>query len=128
MILPLCAGGPDESGIGDPLEATVTQWAKMCREQNGIVVMPHLPNPRAEGAAAIVLGEIDAIELCSFENTGINPYSLSDWYRYLNCGYLTPAVGGTDKMSQMTAVGTIRTYALIKDKPFPTRAGWKLSV
>ncbi|WP_207671195.1 CehA/McbA family metallohydrolase [Paenibacillus cymbidii] len=123
MIVPLCAGAPDESGIGDPASVTITQWAKQCREQNGIVVLPHLPNPRAEGAATIVLGEVDAIELCSFENTGISPYSLSDWYRYLNCGYRTPAVGGTDKMSQITAVGTIRTYALIKDKPF-TYASW----
>ena len=25
---------------------------------------------------------------------GIDPYSLSDWYRYLNCGYMVAAVGG----------------------------------
>ncbi|MBP1995614.1 CehA/McbA family metallohydrolase [Paenibacillus eucommiae] len=127
MILPLCTGGPDESGLGDPLEATITQWAKQCREQNGLVVMPHLPNPRAEGAASLVLGEIDAIELCSFENEGINPYSLSDWYRYLNCGYLVPAVGGTDKMSQITAVGTIRTYALLQGEAF-TYDSWMQTV
>lgn len=122
MILPLCTGGPDESGLGDPLEATISEWARRCREQNGLVVMPHLPNPRAEGAAALVLGDIDAVEMCSFENIGINPYSLSDWYRYLNCGYNVPAVGGTDKMSQITAVGTIRTYALIQHKPFTYNA------
>ncbi|MFD0677359.1 MULTISPECIES: CehA/McbA family metallohydrolase [unclassified Paenibacillus] len=125
MILPLCTGGPDESPLGDALEATVTQWARQCREQNGLAVLPHLPNPRAEGAAAIVLGEIDAVEMCSFENKGIDPYSLSDWYRYLNCGYHAPAVGGTDKMSQSTAVGTIRTYALIKDAPFTYEAWMK---
>jgi hypothetical protein len=50
---------------------------------------------------------------------GIDPYSLSDWYRYLNCGYFTPAVGGTDKMSAATAVGTVRTYAKLRgDQPF----------
>lgn len=118
MILPLCTGGPDESALGDPLEATLTQWAEMCRAQNGIAVLPHMPHPRAEGAAAIVLGEIDAVEMCSLNNPGINPYSLSDWYRYLNCGYHVPAVGGTDKMSQATAVGTIRTYALLNNVPF----------
>ncbi|WP_202865913.1 CehA/McbA family metallohydrolase [Paenibacillus contaminans] len=127
MILPLCSGGPDESGLGDPLEATISEWARRCREQNGLVVIPHLPNPRAEGAAAIVIGEVDAVEMCSFENIGINPYSLSDWYRYLNCGYMLPAVGGTDKMSQATAVGTIRTYALIRDEPF-TYDGWMNAV
>lgn len=127
MIVPLCTGGPDESGLGDPLEATVTEWAKQCRERNGLVVMPHLPNPRAEGAAALVLGEVDAVEMCSFENIGINPYSLSDWYRYLNCGYKAPAVGGTDKMSQQTAVGTIRTYSLIRNEPF-TYDSWMNAV
>lgn len=127
MIVPLCTGGPDESPLGDPLSVTVTEWARQCRAQNGLSVLPHLPNPRAEGAAAIVLEEIDAIELCSFENKGINPYSLSDWYRYLNCGYHVPAVGGTDKMSQATAVGTIRTYALLKDKPF-TYDNWMEAV
>jgi hypothetical protein len=33
----------------------------------------------------------------------------------LNCGYFVPAVGGTDKMSARTAVGTIRTYARIAE-------------
>ncbi|MCQ6559366.1 CehA/McbA family metallohydrolase [Paenibacillus mendelii] len=127
MIVPLCTGGPDESGLGDPLEATITEWARQCREQNGLVVMPHLPNPRAEGAAALVLGEIDAVEMCSFENVGINPYSLSDWYRYLNCGYHSPAVGGTDKMSQQTAVGTIRTYSLVRSVSF-TYDTWMSSI
>ena len=59
--------------------------------------------------------------------TGINPYSLSDWYRYLNCGYKVPAVGGTDKMSANTAVGTIRTYARIEDEAF-TYDAWKEAV
>lgn len=44
---------------------------------------------------------------------GIDPYSLSDWYCYLNCGYLVAAVGGTDKRTASTAVGTVRTYAYI---------------
>jgi hypothetical protein len=47
--------------------------------------------------------------------SGINPYSLADWYRYLNCGYRVAAVGGTDKMTAMTAVGTVRTYARIAE-------------
>jgi hypothetical protein len=55
---------------------------------------------------------------------GISPYSLSDWYRYLNCGYRVAAVGGTDKMTAITAVGTVRTYARIPtDHPF-TYEGW----
>lgn len=118
MILPLSSDGPTEAALGDPLETTITEWARRCREQHGISILPHLPNPRAEGAASIILGEIDGVEMCSWGNLydGISSYSLSDWYRYLNCGYQVPAVGGTDKMSADTAVGTIRTYALIKEQ------------
>jgi hypothetical protein len=95
----------------------LTEWARQCRQQGGLVVLPHFPNPRAEHAASIVAGEIDAIEMTSWGNLygGIDPYSLSDWYRYLNCGYLLPAVGGTDKMAASMAVGTVRTYARLKE-------------
>ena len=129
MILPLTTGGPDESALGDPVAVCMSQWAKQCREQNGIVVLPHFPNPRCEGAAVLVLERADGIEMTSWGDlyTGINPYSLSDWYRYLNCGYRVPAVGGTDKMSANTAVGTVRTYARIEDGPF-TYDAWKDAV
>ncbi|MGE5530207.1 MAG: CehA/McbA family metallohydrolase [Patescibacteria group bacterium] len=129
MILPLTTGGPDESALGDPVEATLTAWAKECRAKNGLAILPHFPEPRAEGAAALVLGEIDGVEMTSWGDLygGISPYSLSDWYRYLNCGYHVPAVGGTDKMNAGTAVGTIRTYARLGDAPL-TYEGWKQAV
>jgi hypothetical protein len=86
----MTTGGPDESALGDPIEILLTEWARQCKQQDGIVVLPHFPNPRAEHAASIVSGEIDAVEMTSWQNlySGIDPYSLSDWYRYLNCGYL----------------------------------------
>ncbi|MER8956962.1 CehA/McbA family metallohydrolase [Mesorhizobium sp. M0833] len=120
MILPLCSGGPDESAIGDPVDVLLTEWARQCRKQGGLVVLPHFPNPRLENAATIILQEADAIELYPGRDAygGIDPYSLSDWYRYLNNGYLVPAVAGTDKQSARyagRAVGAIRTYAKIPD-------------
>lgn len=130
IIAPMTTGGPDESALGDPLEILLTEWARQCHQQGGLVVLPHFPNPRTEGAATIVNGEVDAIEMTSWENQylGIDPYSLSDWYRYLNCGYLVPAVGGTDKMAACTAVGTVRTYArLPKDAEFHYES-WKEAV
>lgn len=127
MILPVTTGGPDESALGDPVEATMSTWAAQCRAQNGLAILPHFPMPRAEGAAAIVLERIDAVEPFRCPHGGISPYSLSDWYRYLNCGYHVAAVGGTDKMSAGTAVGTIRTYTLIKDAPF-SYDSWKNAV
>ncbi len=126
IIAPMTTGGPNEAALGDPVEVLLTEWARQCRKQGGLVVLPHFPNPRAEHAATIVSGDVDAIEMTSWGNLygGIDPYSLSDWYRYLNCGYLVPAVGGTDKMSADTAVGTVRTYARIpRDVPF-TYESW----
>ena len=121
IIAPMTTGGPDESALGDPIEILLTEWARQCKKQGGLVVLPHFPNPRAEHAATVVSGDVDAVEMTSWGDLygGIDPYSLSDWYRYLNCGYQVAAVGGTDKMSADTAVGTVRTYARITpDVPF----------
>ncbi|MBN1873542.1 MAG: CehA/McbA family metallohydrolase [Anaerolineae bacterium] len=125
IIAPMTTGGPDESALGDPIEILLTEWARQCKKQGGLVVLPHFPNPRAEHAASIISGDIDALEMTSWSDlySGINPYSLSDWYRYLNCGYLVAAVGGTDKMWAGVAVGTVRTYAHIApETPFTYNA------
>lgn len=126
MISPLCSGGVNESAIGDPVEVLLTEWAIQCRKQGGIVVLPHFPDPRLENAATLVLGEADAVEICEMMNPdrGIDPYSLSDWYRFLNNGYFVAAVGGTDKMSAAQDVGRMRTYAKIPDNTEFTYQSW----
>ena len=108
----------------------ITEWARQCKKQGGLVILPHFPFPRAEHPASIISGDVDALEMTSWENLydGINPYSLSDWYRYLNCGYLVPAVGGTDKMSASTAIGTVRTYARIDPREPFTYDTWMEAV
>jgi hypothetical protein len=130
LIVPMTTGGPDESALGDPIEVLLTEWARQCHKQGGLVVLPHFPNPRLEGAASIISGEVDAIEMTSWEDLygGINPYSLSDWYRYLNCGYQLPTVGGTDKMAAVTAVGTVRTYAHLDPRHEFTYKTWKETI
>jgi hypothetical protein len=130
IIAPMTSGGPDESALGDPIEVLLTEWARQCKRQGGLVVLPHFPNPRAEHAASIISGDIDAVEMTSWGDlySGISPYSLSDWYRYLNCGYRLAAVAGTDKMTADTAVGTVRTYAhLPAGQPF-TYEAWMEAV
>jgi hypothetical protein len=130
IIAPMTTGGPDESALGDPIEILLTEWARQCKRQGGLVVLPHFPQPRAEHAASIVSGEVDALEMTSWGDLygGIDPYSLADWYRYLNCGYLVAAVGGTDKMSANTAVGTVRTYARLAPGRVFTYAAWMEAV
>jgi hypothetical protein len=130
IIAPMTSGGPDESALGDPIEILLTEWARLCKKQDGIVILPHFPNPRLENAASIISGDIDGVEMTSWGNLygGIDPYSLSDWYRYLNCGYFVAAVGGTDKMSATTAVGAIRTYAKIGDDVTFNYESWKKSI
>jgi len=130
IIAPMTTGGPDESALGYPIEILLTEWARQCKQQGGVVVLPHFPNPRAEHAASVISGDIDAVEMTSWGDLygGIDPYSLSDWYRYLNCGYLVAAVGGTDKMSANTAVGAVRTYARIPANLAFTYDTWMESV
>ncbi len=70
----------------------------------------HFPLPYAEIAADIVTGRIDAVEMQAL-TPGIDGPSIREWYRYLNCGYRLPIVGGTDKMSAEIPLGAIRTYA-----------------
>ncbi len=130
LIAPMCSGGPDEAALGDPVAILLTEWAQQCRKQGGVVVIPHFPNPRAEHAATIITGNADAIEMASWgwHYGGIDPYSLSDWYRYLNCGHFIPAVAGTDKMSADTSVGTVRTYAKLPQGREFTYDAWKDAV
>ena len=127
IIAPMTTGGPTESAIGDPVECLLTEWARQCKAQGGVVVIPHFPNPRAEHAATIVSGDADAVEMTSWGNlySGIDPYSLLDWYRYLNCGYLVAAVAGTDKMLANTPVGAVRTYAQLDPEAEFTYPAWQ---
>ena len=82
-VFPMTTAGPDESYLGDPTWNTLAEWSDEARRKDGLVVIPHFPNPYAEVAADIVLQKIDAVEL----NMGNWPLQLHEWYRYLNCGY-----------------------------------------
>ena len=99
---------------GAPTVSAKLSWADACHAQGGTVVLPHMPNPNAEPAALIATGRVDAVEM--FVQGG---YQHNEYYRYLNCGYKLPLVGGTDKMSSDVPVGIYRTYAFIpNDRPF----------
>jgi len=108
QVAPWCSDGPAEAEIGGNLELTLSHWADACHAQGGTVVIPHLPNPNAEPAALIASGRADAVEMLVHM-----PYAHVEYYRYLNCGYKLPLVGGTDKMDSAVPVGLCRTYVYI---------------
>ena len=122
-LFPFATGGAPTSPIGDPVANLMAEWADRCHAGGGIAVSPHFPFPYGEFpygeiAADIVLDKLDAIEIFGFAAAPDGP-RIRDWYRFLNCGYQVPAVGGTDKMSAGTPLGAVRTYArLASDAPF----------
>ncbi|MEP7189852.1 MAG: CehA/McbA family metallohydrolase, partial [Roseiflexaceae bacterium] len=123
-VMPWCTDGPSEAELGGTLETTMAQWADACHAQGGTVILPHLPNPNGEPAALIATGRADAIEMI---DGGSSAYKHNEYYRYLNCGYRLPLVGGTDKMSSDVPVGLYRTYAHIPDEEF-SYAAWSRAV
>jgi hypothetical protein len=120
-VFPMSASGPEESTIGGPVWNSLSEWADACRKREGLVVAVHFPYPTAELAAAVVLGKIDAVELWPVNMNPRDPFNnlrFQDWYRYLNCGYRLPVVGGTDKMGAWTPPGSNRGYAYLGDDEF----------
>jgi len=118
-VMPWCTAGPDEAELGGTLEETLAHWADRCHEQGGTVIIPHFPFPNGEPAVLIATGRADALEMIGFDN-----FQHREYYRYLNCGYRLPLVGGTDKMSSEVAVGQYRTYAYIPPEEEFTYENW----
>jgi hypothetical protein len=109
-VLPMASGGAPESRLGDPLGWLIADWADAARAQRGLALAVHFPLPYAEVAADIVTGRIDAVEMQAL-TPGVDGPSIREWYRFLDCGYRLPIVGGTDKMTAEIPLGAIRTYA-----------------
>lgn len=74
------------------------------------MIQPHFPEPPGEHAALIATGRLDGVEMIRQQ-----PMNHEYYYRYLNCGYRLPLVGGTDKMTSDVPVGLYRTYVHIPE-------------
>ncbi|MBM4460013.1 MAG: hypothetical protein FJ011_20015 [Chloroflexi bacterium] len=109
-VMPWCSDGPTEAELGGHLETLLSHWADACHAQGGTVIIPHFPNPNGEPAVLVATGRADAVEFAWH-----HPFFHLEYYRYLNCGYRLPLVGGTDKMTSDVPVGLCRTYANIPD-------------
>src|SRR5262249_16040189 len=112
-VLPACSDGPREAEIGGAIEVTLIEWAEGWDEQGGTVIIPHVPRPNGELAALVATGRADG-----FEMIVQHPDAHAEYYRYLNCGYPMPLVGGTDKMGAEVPVGLYRTFAKLVDEEF----------
>jgi hypothetical protein len=125
-VFPMCASGPDESYLGDPAWTGLSEWADRCRAQEGVVIIPHFPHPYCEAVSDLILGKVDGIELSAF-GPQLDTLQTREWYRFLNCGYRVPTVGGTDKMWAGMPVGGVRTYADLRGEEF-TFENWARAV
>jgi hypothetical protein len=112
-ILPMASGGAPEGRIAGAVTELMADWMDRCRAEGGVVIASHFPLPYAEVASDIVTGKVDAVEMQTLPPRFDTP-SILEWYRYLNCGYRLPVVGGTDKMSAELPIGGIRTYARLE--------------
>ena len=113
-VMPWGSDGPGEAELGGTLDITMSDWADQCHEQGGTVIIPHLPGPNGEPATLIATGRVDGVEMLRH-----GAFEHGEYYRYLNCGYRLPLVGGTDKMTSDVPVGLYRTYVYIPpDEPF----------
>ena len=118
-VMPWCSDGPGEAEPGGSLDVTMSDWADQTHAQGGHVIIPHLPNPNGEPAALIATGRADGVEMLRQ-----GEFNHLEYYRYLNCGYRLPLVGGTDKMSSDVPIGLYRTYARVGDQQEFTYRAW----
>ena len=109
-VMPWCSDGFGEAELGGAMETTLSHWADEAHAQGGYVINPHFPIPNGEPAALIATGRLDGVEM--IRQSEVNHM---EYYRYLNCGYRLPLVGGTDKMSSDVPVGVYRTYVNIPE-------------
>jgi hypothetical protein len=126
-VFPFASGGGPEGRIGGAISELLADWADRCHAEGGLVIAAHFPLPLAEIAADIVAGRIDAVEMQTFA-PGLDNPSILEWYRFLNCGYRLPVLGGTDKMSAEMPLGAVRTYARLDPDATPTFAAWSTAV
>lgn len=126
-VMPLSTGSGPEGRIGDPVTELMADWADRCHAEGGLVVAAHFPLPFAEIATDIVTGRIDGVEMQVFA-PGLDNPSILEWYRFLNCGYRLPVMGGTDKMSSEVPVGAVRTYARLDPDRAPSFDAWSAAV
>jgi hypothetical protein len=122
IVHPLRFGAPGELD-----HWSIADWCDQCHRKAGLVVWADTPrlgdeHPQGEALAALVLGKIDAFEVCYFAD--VEPDVLGDYYRLLDCGVRVPLAGGSGKRSNLVPLGAVRTYAHLGSGAPLTYAAW----
>jgi hypothetical protein len=93
-------------------------WCGQCHRKKGLVVWTnHVRFQLGEPLANLILGNIDAFELTSFEDS--ESEAIEDYYAILDAGIQCPLVGASGKECNGQALGTMRTYAFVSpEEPF----------
>jgi hypothetical protein len=120
--------------FGAPAEAdnwSVADWCDQCHRKKGLVVWPDLPrlldeHLQGEALAALILGKIDAYEICSFTDTEY--LNIKHYYRLLDAGCWPLLVGGSGKDSNAIPLGAVRTYAQLEPGETLTADTWIAAV
>jgi hypothetical protein len=96
---------------------SLVDWCRQCHRKKGLVVWCEPFRPGAmwgEALVALVLGEVDAVEL---DPTPRWPA----YYKLLDAGYPVPVVGSSGKQTNRVPLGAVRTYANADGLVSPTR-------
>lgn len=122
VVYPLRFGPPD-----GPDDWSISDWCDQCHRKKGLVVWSDEPrltmeHPQGEALAALLLGKIDAFEICLLDDPQIR--SLTDWYRLLACGCRLSLVGASGKDRNSIAMGSVRTYARLEPNQEFSYAAW----
>ena len=113
--------------LGGAVDELLGDWADRCHAEGGLVVGRPLPAAvcRSRGGHRRRpdrrRGDADL-------RAAARQPPILEWYRFLNCGYRLPVLGGTDKMSAEVPVGAIRTYARIDPGIEATPEAWAAAV
>jgi hypothetical protein len=125
VVYPLTFGAPEESD-----DWSLDDWCGQAHRKGGLVVWTEpwsLPQGRGqlsgsgyEALANAILGHIDALEVTAYNHA----IALDIWLLLANAGVQLPLVGASEKSSNLTPLGEVRTYAQLPGGGPFTLAGW----
>ncbi|GAB5458807.1 MAG: hypothetical protein Hens3KO_18370 [Henriciella sp.] len=122
LIYPLSWGGPGE-GVPEGVDfPSVKHHAESAKAQGGFTGWAHLPLHTGELPILLTENLLDGAELMVWGDPIFDLYqgkisATQLYYTILNAGFTIPAIAGTDKMTNLQTVGSVRTYAFTNGDP-----------